>query len=88
MLYPEIVHTVTDDFGLATGNDGHFDGAIQQHADAVAIQRIEGFVFLTAIVELQTTVGQHAIDVQDQQANPARAFGASGHLMLLYDTGS
>jgi hypothetical protein len=63
MLYPEIVHAVTDDVGLAAGNYGNLDGTIQQHADAVAIQRIEGLVFFAAIVELQTTVSQHAIDI-------------------------
>ena len=69
MLDPEIAHAVTDDCRFAAGDHRYLDTAIEQHANAVTVERIESLVFFAAVIELQAAIGQHAVDVEDEQAN-------------------
>src|SRR5690554_3954157 len=56
----------TDDCGLHTGGD--------QHLDAVAVQGVERLEFGAVGHEVQAAIGEHAIHVEDRQANSAGAF--------------
>jgi hypothetical protein len=53
------------------------------------VEGIESFVFFALVIELQTTIGHHPIDIQYKQAN---LFGdvanATGHYSLLDNTSS
>jgi hypothetical protein len=63
----------------APGDDGDRDAGVRQRLQAVAVLDTEALQLLAARAVLHTPVGQHAIHVQDQQANGGRGGFATRH---------
>src|SRR5690554_3517823 len=65
--------------GLAAGNDAGTHAGAHQHLDAVSVQGVEGLELAAVGQEVQTAVGEHAVHVEDRQANLAGALHQLGH---------
>ncbi|MBD3816982.1 MAG: hypothetical protein IE913_11170 [Halothiobacillus sp.] len=55
------------------GYDRDFDADFLRHLDAMTVSGVEDLVFLAVLGEVQSTVGQYAIDIQNQSADCPQA---------------
>jgi hypothetical protein len=58
--------------GAAPGNDGNVDAGVRQRLQAVAVLDVETLQLLPARAVIHASIGEHAIHIQDQQANRGR----------------
>ena len=58
--------------GAAPGNDGDVDAGVRQRLQSVAVLDVETLQRLPARTVIQASIGEHAIHIQDQQANRGR----------------
>jgi len=58
--------------GAAPGNDGDVDAGVRQQLQSVAVLDVETLQWLAARAVIQAAIGEHAIHIQDQQANRGR----------------
>lgn len=70
----ETRHPVRDRRRGPAGNDGDIDAGPAQQLHAVTIPGIEDFVLAAFVVDDQSTIGQHAIDIEYDQAHSPRPF--------------
>jgi hypothetical protein len=58
--------------GAAPGNDGDADAGTRQGFQSVTVLDVEALQLLAARAVIQAPIGEHAIHIQDQQANRSR----------------
>lgn len=56
----------------APGYDGDIDAGMRQRLQSVAVLDVEALQLLAARAVIQAAIGEHAIHIQDQQANRGR----------------
>lgn len=64
---PEVLHPVADNLRAAAGDDRDAHTVILQHAHAVPIAGMERLVLFAMITEKQAAVGEHTIDVENDE---------------------
>ena len=55
--------------GASPGYQGHFDPGLEDHADAIPVPDVKPFDFLTGIGIDNAPIGEHAINIQDEEAD-------------------
>ena len=75
----ELAHAPLDRARLASGDHGDLQAGAQQLHDAGAVAHVKTFQLLAARGEIQPAVGQHAVDVEHQQADVVGAFDQGIH---------
>ena len=65
---------------VAAGDPGDLDACALQHLDALAVEREVGLELASVVVDVDAAVGQHAVDVERQQADAPGTLGDVGGL--------
>src|SRR5690606_1975176 len=73
VLDAEVLRTSFDDGRLAPADDRRAYARVDQHLDAMPIQRVEGLELAAVGKEVKPAVGEYAIDIEYRQADIAGA---------------
>src|SRR3569832_1375075 len=68
----ESVHAMRDRGGAAARDHRELYAGHLQHLQAAAVARMKHYILAPGLVEVQAAVGEHAVDVEDHEADVRR----------------